>query len=126
MAKFKYIPQHFLLKKLIEFWKNVVKNYGGDCHDDDFFDILCSSVEHGKVVDLIEMAYSEKEIRDMERTRQRYGRLDLTDPIDDIFQSLWNSERGRRKCRIVLETLGDYVVHDLEVDDMDILAKRFK
>ena len=126
MAKFKYIPQHFLLKKLVEFWKNMVKNYGGDCHDDDFFDILCGSVDHGKVVDIIEMAYSGKEIHDMEHTRQRYGRLDLSDPIDDIFQTLWNNNKARGKCRIVLETLGDYVVHDLKVDDMDVLARRFK
>ena len=126
MAKFKYIPQHFLLKKLVEFWKNMVKNYGGDCHDDDFFDILCGSVPHGKVLDIIEMAYSGKEIHDMEHTRLRYGRLDLSDPIDDIFQTLWNNNKARGKCRIVLETLGDYVVHDLKVDDMDVLARRFK
>ena len=126
MAGFKYIPQNFLLKKLVEFWKNVVKNYGGTCLDDDFFDVVCNELEHEKVVDLIEMAYSAKEIHTMEVARQRYGRLDLTDSSDDILQSLWNNDRGRRKCRIVLETLGDYIVHGLPDGDADILEMRFK
>ena len=99
MAGFKYIPQNFLLKKLVEFWKNVVKNYGGACLDDDFFDVVCNELEHEKVVGLIEMAYSAKEIHNMEVARQRYGRLDLTDSSDDILQSLWNNDRGRRKWK---------------------------
>lgn len=40
MAKFKQVPQSFLIKKLMGFWGNVVKNYRDDVRDDDFFAIV--------------------------------------------------------------------------------------
>ena len=43
MAKFKQIPQNFLFRKLLHFWKNMVHNYNDDCRDDDFFDVVTTS-----------------------------------------------------------------------------------
>ena len=42
MARFKQVPQNYLLRKLMEFWLNTVRNYNGPIRDDDFFDIIRS------------------------------------------------------------------------------------
>ena len=53
MAKFKQVPQTFLLKKLLGFWGNMVENYSSDVQDDDFFDIVRNCFDHDKAVELI-------------------------------------------------------------------------
>ena len=40
MARFKQVPQHYVLDKVMEYWLNMVRNYREDVHDNDFFDIL--------------------------------------------------------------------------------------
>jgi len=126
MAKFKQVQQTFLFRKMVGFWKNVVRNYRDDCSDDDFFDVVRDGVDHDKGVELIEAAYTGSEIESMEKARYRFRRLDLSDSLDDVFQSLWNNERMRWKCRVVLETLGDYMLSNLAGDDVDMLEGRFK
>jgi SpoVK/Ycf46/Vps4 family AAA+-type ATPase len=125
MAGFKQVQQTFLMRKLVEFWKNVVKNYRGECHDDDFFDVVRDGVDHDLAVELVEAAYTGGEIDDMEHARYRFCRLDLSDSLDDVFQSLWNNERLRGKCRIVLETIADYMRSGLEDGGEDVLERRF-
>ena len=48
MAKFKQVPQHYLLSKLMEYWRNMVRNYNGDVRDSDFFDIIASRCPHDR------------------------------------------------------------------------------
>ena len=110
MAKFKQVPQAYLFNKLMGFWGNMVKNYRSDVQDDDFFDILRNCFDHDKAVELIEAAYTPEEIKAMSENRSRRSRLDLDDPLDDLFQCLWNHEKGREKCRIILQSIKDYMV----------------
>ena len=40
MARFRKVPQHYVLDKIMEYWLNMVRNYREDVHDNDFFDML--------------------------------------------------------------------------------------
>lgn len=110
MAKFKQVPQKFIFNKLMEFWLNMVRNYRDDIRNDDFFDIIRNCCDHEKAVELIQTAYSEEELKEMANARNRYKRVDLTDSLDDLFQAIWNNERAREKCKVVLESIHDYLV----------------
>ena len=52
MAKFKQVPQNFLFRKLLKHWGNMVQNVKGDCHDNDFFDVVRNCFDHDKAVEL--------------------------------------------------------------------------
>ncbi len=110
MAKFKQVPQAFLFNKLMGFWGNMVQNYKNDVQDDDFFDVLRNCFDHDQAVELIEAAYSSDEIKAMCENPSRRCRLDLTDSLDDIFQHLWNNAKSREKCRVILQSIKDYMV----------------
>ena len=97
MAKIKQIPQNFLFRQLLHFWRNMVQNYNDDCRDDDFFDIVRNCFDHDHAVELVEVAYSAEESEEMCHAKSRCDRLDLTDPLDDVFNALWNHEGSRRK-----------------------------
>ena len=125
MAKFKQVQQSYLFGKLMGFWGNMVKNYSGDVQDDDFFAVLRNSFEHDKAVELIEAAYTSEEIREMSESRSRRNRLDLSDSIDDLFRCLWNLEKGREKCRAVLQAVRDCMVADTPVVKDEMLERRF-
>ena len=125
MAKFKQVPQTFLFRKLMEYWGNVVQNFRDDCRDDDFFDIIRNCFDHNRAVELIEAAYTPQELEEMQKARLRSDRLDLSDPLDDVFQSLWNYEKSREKCRIVLDAIREYMVADCEKAGEDVVEKRF-
>ena len=125
MAKFKQIPQTFLFHKFLEFWGNMVKNFRSDCRDDDFFDIVRNCFDHDKAVELIEAAYSAKELDEMMHARSRYERLDLSDTLDDVLQVLWNYDGSRDKCRAVLNAMREYMAADCEKVGADIVARRF-
>ena len=125
MAKFRQVPQTYLLNKLLGFWGNMVKNYRGDVQDDDFFNILRSNFDHDKAVELIETAYTSEEIRKMGEIRSRRNRLDLDDPLDNLFQCLWNQEKGREKCRIILQAIKDYIIADAPKTKNEPMERRF-
>lgn len=126
MAKFKHVPQSYLIRKLMGYWSNVVKNYDDDVRDDDFFDIIRNSCDHDQAVELIETAYSEDELKTMREGRSRVGRLDFDDPLDDIFQVLWNHEESHGKCRLVLYALRDLVLADMVSAKNEPMERRFK
>ena len=127
MAKFKQIPQNFLFRRLLHFWRNMVHNYDEDCHDDDFFDIVRNCFDHERAVELVEVAYTADEIEEMCRAKSRCCRLDLTDPLDDVFNALWNYAGSRSKCRAVLDAIHDYMFADSAESKKgeDIVEKRF-
>ncbi len=127
MAKFKQVPQTFLFNKLMEFWMNTVRNYRDDVQDDDFFDIVRNCFDHDRAVELIEAAFSTKELDEMQKVRARRCRLDFDDPLDCMFQNIWNIERMRDKFKVVLESIHDYMVAEVGQPGRDEpLAKRFK
>ena len=125
MAKFKQVSQTYLYHKLLEFWGNMVKNFEGDCRDDDFFDIAYNCFDHDKAVELIEAAYSPEELAEMSKAKLRCVRLDMTDSLDDILYALWNHERGREKCRAVLDAMREYMESNVEDGGNDVVARRF-
>jgi len=125
MARFKQIPQNFLFRKLLKYWGNMVRNYRDDCRDDDFFDILRNCFDHDKAVELVEAAYTADEIKMMENSKSRCSRLDLSDPLNDVFNALWNNEDLRGKCRKVLEATREYMLADARESGTDIVEKRF-
>ena len=126
MAKFRPVPQTFLYGKLLEYWGNMVHNYREDCFDNDFFDIVRNCFDHGRAVELIETAYSRQEIETMSKARSRCLQLDFSDSLDDVFQSIWNHEGARDKCRIVLDTIREYLVADNDKSQNDIVQTRFE
>ena len=125
MAKFKQVPQSYLLNKLLGFWGNMVKNYRGDVQDADFFGILRSNFDHDKAVELVETAYTHEEIRKMGEIRSHHGRLDLDDPLSNLFQCLWNQEKGREKCRVILQSIKDYMIADAPKTKNETVETRF-
>ena len=125
MAKFSQVPQSFLFRKLLTYWGNMVRNYKGECRDNDFFDIVRNGFDHEKGVELIEAAYSKTEIEAM-CGLPRHRRLDLGNSLDDIFQSLWNNERSRSKCRAVLECICEYLLAGCDNNADDALKRRFE
>lgn len=124
MAKFKNVPQLFLFHKLLEYWGNMVKNYDGECRDDDFFDIVRGNFDHDRAVELIEAAYTEQELEEICNVRQRSARLDLSDPLDSVFCSLWNFERLCDKCRMVLGAIREFMRKDSGPDGADPVKRR--
>ena len=112
MAKFKQVPRKFIFTKLMGFWMNMVNNYHDDVRDDDFFNIIRNGFDHDKAVELVNIAYTKDEIEEMSKSRSRNDRLDLSDSLDCLFQSLWNHEKTRNKCRVVLESIHDYMLED--------------
>ncbi len=124
MARFKQVPQNFLFRKVLKYFGNMVRNYDGNCRDDDFFAVVRNCFDHDKAVELIEAAYSEKEIEAMAHSRSRNGRLDLSDPLDDVFSALWNNESACGKCRIVLDAVREYMEKDCGSPVGDIVGKR--
>ena len=125
MAKFKQVPQTFLFRKLMGYFGNMVQNYSEDCQDSDFFDIIRNCFDHEKAVELIEAAYSPQELEEMRHCRNRNCRVDLSNSLDDVFQSLWNNERSRGKCRIVLDTIRECMVAGCENGRGESSEKRF-
>ena len=125
MAGFKQIPQNFLFHKLLHYWGNMVENFTDDCRDDDFFDVVRNCFDHGKAVELIEVAFSPAEITVMSRSKSRCNRLDLSDPLDDVFNALWNHEESRDKCRAVLDAIREYLLADSNERGPDVVEKRF-
>lgn len=47
MARFKQVPQNYLLRKLMEFWINTVRNYNGPVRDDLDPESLASLIWQG-------------------------------------------------------------------------------
>ena len=125
MAKFKQVPQAFLFNKLLTFFGNMVANYRDEVRDDDFFDVVRNCFNHDKAVELIEAAYTEDEIEQMKNSRSRRGRLDLSDSLDSVFAALWNNEKAREKCRIVLNSIVDYMRADNGKVKDETIEKRF-
>lgn len=110
MARFKQVPQHYVLDKVMEYWLNMVRNYREDVHDNDFFDILRRSYSHERAIRLVESAYTKDELRKIEKARRRWSRLDLSDGLECVFTALWNNAPTRDKCRGVLERIHDEIV----------------
>ena len=125
MATFKQVRQTFLYHQLLKFWGNMVKNFDYDCCDNDFFDVVYNNFDHDKAVELIEVAYTEKELDKMRNVKCRNRRLDFADTLDDVFCALWNNEEGRDKCRAVLDAIREYLEADCEVSDEDFVERRF-
>ena len=125
MAGFKQIPQNFLFHKLLKYWGNMVRNYRDDCRDDDFFDVVRNCFDHDRAVELIEAAFSPAEITVMSQSKSRSNRLDLSDPLDDVFNALWNHEGSRDKCRAVLDAIREYLLADSSERGPDVVEKRF-
>lgn len=125
MAKFKQVSQPFLFGKVMGFWSNMVKNYDGNVRNDDFFNVISRNFDHDRAVELIEAAYSKKSLDDMKKARSRDCRLDLSDSLDSIFQSFWNTDKANAKCRIILEGIKDCIDGEKQGGDEDPLEKRF-
>ena len=125
MGKFKQIPQNFLFRKLLKYWGNMVRNYQGDCHDDDFFDVVRNCFDHDRAVELIELAYTPTELKEMAASKSRRDRLDLTDSLDDVFNALWNHEGKRDKCRAVLDAVRECMLAESGERAGDIAERRF-
>ena len=126
MAKFKNIQQNYMFHKLLEYWGNMVKNYDGDCRDNDFFDVVRNCFDHDRAVELIELAYADDEIEAMKNVKVRNERLDLSDSLDDIFCALWNYERLRGKCQTVLDSIREFMLKDSAESGKDPVRQRLE
>ena len=75
-------------------------------------------------IELIEVAYTEKELGEMRHAKSRGNRLDFSDSLDDILCALWNHERTRDKCRAVLDAMREYMLADAGTSK-DLVETRF-
>ena len=110
MARFRQVPHHYVLTKLMEYWLNMVRNFRDDVLDEDFFEVLRQNYSHDRAVGLVESAYTKGELGKMEKARQRECRLDLSDSLERVFRALWNNKPTRDKCRGVIERIHDDIV----------------
>ena len=124
MAKFKQMPQNFMFRKLLKYWGNMVRNYDDQVYDDDFFDIVRMDFDHDHGIELIELAYTAEELEEMKASKSRNSRLDFSEPLDDVFTALWNSEGGRKKCRAVLGTVRETLLAGCRARGAEIVEKR--
>lgn len=109
MARFKHVPDTFLYRKMCGYWKNMIRNFNGECTDDDFFAVVRNGFDHDKAVELIRAAYTADEMNELENARLRCNRIDLSDPLTDVFTKLWNQARARNKCKIILDAICEYM-----------------
>ena len=126
MARFRQVPQKFVFDKLMAFWLNMVRNYREEIRDNDFFDIICTCCDHDKAVELIEAAYTAGELEEMANAKSRRVRVDLGDSLDDLFQAIWNHEWARERCKVVLESIHDYLVGDGRRRKEEVVERRFE
>ena len=56
MARFRQVPHHYVLTKLMEYWLNMVRNFRDDVLDEDFFEVLRQNYSHDRAVGLVESA----------------------------------------------------------------------
>ena len=119
MAKFKNVQQVYLFRKLLEYWGNMVRNYNDDCRDDDFFDIVRNCFDHDKAVDLIETAYTDKELEEL-KGRYAYARVprSLNGAELEMFQEADLDFSALSFLTAVPETFGDNV-EDVLMDNED-------
>jgi len=126
MAKFKMVPQRFLAKQALLAFRNLVENYDGDVMDDDFFDLAEVGFDHESAVTLVKDCFVDSELDDMTHRRTRYGRLDFSERIQDIFKFLWNRDGARQRCKAILRGICNYELRDLgECDRSDLARSRF-
>ena len=125
MGKFKQVPQKFLFRKLVKFFGNMVNNYYDDVRDDDFFDIVRDCFSHNKAVELIKAAYTKEELDKLLKIQPVHDRLDFDDSLSHIFMCLWNNEKTREKCRIVLGSIVEYMTLSTSKGKEEELEKRF-
>ena len=125
MGKFKQVPQTFLLRKLLEYWGNMVKNYEGKCFDDDFFDVMSNCFNHEQGIELIEAAFSPRELDELMHTKSRFGRLDFSDTLDEVCCVLWNAEGKREKCRAFLDAARECMMAEYPARRGDAVGRRF-
>ena len=125
MGKFKPIPQNYLFHKLLQYWGNIVENFNGMCFDNDFFDVMRNCFDHEKAVELIEAAYTPKEMASLTNEMLRGSKLDLSNPLDQVFEVLWNRDWARKKCRAVLGAARTFMETQSDSGKQDIVARRF-
>ncbi len=125
MAKFTDIIQNFVFTKSLKFWGNMVKNYKGEITNNDFFDFMNENVNHEQAVDLIMTAYDMNEIQTLTKVPNPRYRLNFNGSLDEIFEALWHNQEMRKKCRVILEGIKNYLVAKNPINTKDALAKRF-
>ena len=116
MAKFKQVPQNYLLRKLLGAFTNLVKNYRANIADNDIFDILRNNYNHDRAVELIECAFTNEELSEFKQSRNIRGGIDLDDSLDCLFQNLWNNSKYREKTRTVLTTIAGLMLEDAKAE----------
>ena len=126
MARFKQMPQKYLMQKLFFFWGNMVRNYQEDVIDDDFFDVVRNGYDHDRAVELIESSFTDKELDEMKKARSRNCRLDFSDSLDDIFKAIWNNAHHRERCRNILELIEIRMRQGSYPDRKESIEKRFE
>ena len=128
MAPFREVPQHFILSHITTFWRNLVRNYDGNVADSDFFEVAARYYGHPRALRLIRLAYTERELASFQSGHLGV-KLDLEDPINHIFKTLWNFPTARAKCRLLLLEIADYLLAELDEKyreaNADPLTERF-
>ena len=112
MARFKNIPQNYLLGKLMEFWLNTVRNYNGPIRDDDFFDIVRNRCPQERLAKLVKRAFPGECYEDVGNNSPRRRRRDFAEFDDCQLRSLWNAKAKRGKLKAVLEKVYACIMKD--------------
>ena len=125
MARYKQVEQTFMLRRILEFWGNMVENFDDDCRDHDFFEVADRCFDRKKSMDLIRTAYTKKELDSISNGVGRRRELDFNDTLGGLFYVFWNSEGSREKCREVLNTMRRYVMEGLTRKTNEAVERRF-
>ena len=125
MARYKQVEQTFMLRRILEFWGNMVENFDDDCRDRDFFEVADRCFDRKKSMDMIRTAYTKKELDSISNGVGRCRELDFNDTLGGVFYVFWNSEGSREKCREVLSTMRRDVMEGLSRKTNEAVERRF-
>jgi len=123
MKTFKPVSQVFINRLVTRFWLNLVKNFDANVREENFFEVIQNRISRDAAVERLESVLSAEEIKSM---TDGCGRFDFSDGLNGIFQTVWNHERMREKCRGVLQSIGAQMLEDIGRRRVEPLERRFR
>jgi len=124
MAKFRQVARTYLFRKYLAYWRNVIRNYDEECGNAEFLGTVLDCMNRKRAETLLMDAFSVDEFKKMVKIQKEGGTVGACRSWKDIFRIAWNDESGRMRMRIVLDSVGEYLLSAVDVVE-DPVEKRF-
>lgn len=124
MAKFRQVARTYLFRKYIAYWRNVIRNYDEECGNTEFLGTVLDCMNRKRAETLLMDAFTVDEFKNMVKVQKEGGAIGACGSWKDVFRIAWNDESGRKRMRVVLDSVGEYLLSAIEVVE-DPVEKRF-